>query len=455
MAVTARLITFPFAAVLLASCSSVPSAGESSARDHVEQIGAALPSAHAPRAEVTLPELRTDASPAEFARYAVLRHPAVAAAYFDWQASVAAIAPARALPDPQFTFQADITDTLMTFMPGLMFDFMAPGKRAAMGREAIATSDVVYRNYVATVLRVATDVRKAWIELAYATASHQLYATTIATAEQAIAIANADYTTGRDGMGNFEKQLRLQNVAAQHHAHHAALAERIIAARAHLKSALGLAPADADPPWPDAALALTPLPPADEIWRRAEAGNADLAKMRAMVDMAVAGVEVARRAGTPDFSVGAMADFKASPLMFRPTATLTLPIWREKIAANLAAAAARRDAATARVSAEQLNLAAELAQMLFMARDAERMLDTIDRTALPNLEHGISSLEAGAQSGMSSPLMIADVQLMIVDLRHERLDALRDHENAVTDLLLLMADVAPAGAPLLTANSAR
>ena len=56
----------------------------------------------------------------EFVRFAVFKHPAVRAAYFDWRAAVNATAPARALPDPQFTFEADVARTLMTFMPGVM-----------------------------------------------------------------------------------------------------------------------------------------------------------------------------------------------------------------------------------------------------------------------------------------------------------------------------------------------
>jgi outer membrane protein TolC len=400
-----------------------------------------------------LPVLTAESPLADFVRYAVLRHPQVEAAYADWRASVAAIAPTRALPDPQLTFEADIADTLMTFMPGLMFDVMTPGKRRAMANEMTATSNVARRALIATVLRTAADVRKAWIELAYATETGRLYGATIETADRAVELANIDYETGRGGMSSFEKQIRLQNIAAQHHAHHAAVSERVIAARAGFKAALGLAPGEADPPWPTAPLALTPLPPADELWQRASASNAELGQMRAMVDMAVASVDVARKAGTPDFSIGAMADLKASPLMVRPTATVTLPVWREKIRANIAAAQARHDAAVARVDAEQLNLAAELAQMLYMVHEAERMLAYIDGTALPNIDRGIATLEASVQSGMGSATMIADMQLMAIDMRHERLDMLRDRENAATDVLLMIADVAPADTPLLAVTN--
>ncbi len=430
-------------ALLLAGCATAPRE-ERAALDRVRETGAMLrPAGHKPE----LPVLTANSSLADYLRFALLNHPQVEAAYDEWRGAALAIAPARALPDPKLTFQADITDTVMSLMPGLMFDVMAPGKRVAMAREAAAASNVAYRTYTATVLRIAANVRKAWIELAYAGDVHGLYRETISAVDTALALTNAEYATGR-GMTNFEKQVRLQNLAAQHQAHHAAVADRFVAARARFKSALGLAPAEADPPWPQPTLTVTPLPSEQELWQRTLTANPELAQMRAMVDMAIASVEAARTARTPDFSAGVMVDLKADPLMVRPTATLTLPIWRDKIAATIAAAGARRDAATARVSAEQLNLAAELAQMLYMVKESDRMLAYMDGTALPNLDRSIASVGAGAQSGMASAAMISEIQLMAIDMRHERLEVLHSREIAATDLMLLTASVVPSGAPL-------
>ena len=431
---------------LVAGCAITPSSTEADARARLQRIGAAYqPGAARP----TPPGLRADSPPGDFIRFAVLNHPAVAATYHDWRAAVEAIAPARALPDPTLTFEADIAATIMTFMPGVMFDFMTPAKRTAMAREAAASSDVAHRAFIVAVFRTAAEARKAWAEFAYVAEVDRLYRSTIHAVDEALALANADYPTARGMSVSFERQIRLQNLAAQHHAHHAAVADRRAAARARFKSALGLAPADADPPWPQPGLTVTPLPSEDELWRRAATANPELAKMRAMVDMALAGVEVARNSGNPEPTLGVMADLRASPVMVRPTASLSLPIWRGKLTATIAAAEARRDAAAARVSAEQLNLAAEFAQMLFMVREADRMLAYLDGVALPNLERGLAFAEAGAQSGALGPAMISETRLMAIDLRHERVDLLRQRELAAIDLALLTADIAPTDSPLL------
>ena len=425
---------------LSGGCASLPPPAETSARADLQATGAAL-RAREGRPTLTVP--RADSPPAEFVRFAVLNHPAVAAAYYDWRAGVEDIAPARALPDPSLTFEADITDTLMSFMPGLMFDFMGAGKRAAMGREATAAAGVARRTYIAVLLNTAAAARKAWVELAFIEEALRLRESSVDTLGRSRAIADTSYATGR-GMGSLTDQVRFTNEIAKVQNDLATLADRRAAVRARFKSALGLAPADPDPAWPQPVLTPTALPGEDELWRRASAANAELGRMRAMVEMAVAGVEVARRAGRPDFALGLMADLKADPLMLRPTASVKLPIWREKIAATIAAAEARRDASEARVTAEQLNLAAELAQMLYLVREADRMIAYIDHSALPNFDRTIATAEAGYQSGMSGPAMIPETQLMALAMRLERAAALRERETAVTDLMLLTADVAPA-----------
>ncbi|WP_044891649.1 TolC family protein [Opitutus terrae] len=429
----------------LAGCSTAPMAGERAAREQLGRVAAAYrPSGHKP----VLPVLGADSKLEDYVAFGVLNHPQVEAAYYDWRASVEAITPARAQPDPKLTFEADIADMLMTLMPGLMFDFMGAGKRAAMANEAAARSGVAYRAYVAAVLQTAAEVRKAWVELAYTTETLRLYTATLHNVDQSLQLAASEFSTGR-GMVSFNEMVRLQNLVAEHHSHHAAFSDRRGAARARFKSALGLTRDEADPAWPESALQPTALPDEDTLWQRALAANPELGSMRAMVDIAVAEVGVANTTDRPDFAIGLMADVKADPLMYRPQASLSLPIWRDKIAATIAGAKARHDAAVARLTAEQLNLAAEIAQMLFMVREADRMIAYLDESALPNLERAAASAAAGYQSGMGGAAMIVDARHMALLMQLERAKALRERELAATDLLVVMAGEVPSAAPLL------
>lgn len=434
---------------VLAGCAGTASDAERAARDRVTEVGDQLRPAHDRPA---LPVLQVDSPLDTYLLYAVLNHPAVEAAYYEWHATVEDIAVARSLPDPQFTFEADISDTLMTFMPGLMFDFMTPGKRAAMGREAVAGSDVAYRDYVTTVMVTAAALRKVWIELAFIDEVVRLREAALGEISQSLVLSGADYSTGF-GMATLEVQVRSLNSAEQVRTELGMLQDRRAAARTRFKSALGLSPDDTDPAWPATGLTASTLLSEKELWQLARMANPEIATMQAMVDMTVAGVEVAQKTRTPDFGLGGMADFKADPLMVRPTATVTLPIWRDKIAATIAAAEARHDAAIARLNAEQLDVAAELAQMFYMVRESDRTIAYIEKTALPNLERVLASAVAGLQTGMSRASEIPATRLMALDMELERLGALRQREDAVTDISLLVAEVAPANAPFASAET--
>jgi outer membrane protein TolC len=437
-------LAYLLASVAVVGCVGVPAQEEKVARADLRAAGEKL---RPPDGRSLLPELRADSPPEEFVRYAVFNNPAVAAAYFDWRASVEDIVQARSAPDPQFVFQADITNTLSSFMPGLMFDFMGSGKREAMGREAAMASGVARRAYISAVYNTAAEARKAWIELAYVEDAARIREMSATALGGSLAVADIDYSTGR-GMGTLADHVRIENELAKAQSELESLGDRRLSARLRFKSAMGLGPSDPDPVWPKAKLSPTAIPSPDELWRRAIAASPDLGRMRTMVEMAISGVEVARRARQPDFTLGAMVDLRTNPTLFRPLATLDLPIWRDKVAAVVAAAEARRDASLARVSAEQLNLAAELAQALYMVKEADRMIAFIDRDALPSYERAISTAEAASQSGVTNAAMIPEAEFMALSMRLERLGALRDRETAVTDLMLLTADIVPSDSPL-------
>lgn len=439
---SARLtvLAVSLATSLLPGCATRPIREERVARERVSELARI-------RAELPLPTLQGNSKLEDYLRFALLRHPRVGAAHADWRAAIEAITPARSLPDPKLTFESDIADTIMTLMPGLMFDIMGPGKRAAMGREAAARSDVAYQTYRSTVLQVAAEVKKTWADLAYLDDALAIRGDSVAALDRSFSFARADYSTGK-GMGTLEAQVNASTEIKRMRIEIANLTDQRTAVRARLKAALGLRRGDSLP-WPTR-FSASPAPAnEDALWSELLAANPGLGTMRAMVGMAVAEVDVAQKTRIPDFAIGGMADLKADPLMVRPQAEITLPIWRDKIAATIAAAEQRREAAAARLSAEEISLAAELAQMTYMFREAERMIDFINRTALPGVEQSLRSARAGYQAGMTSISTVPTLELMALKMRLEKASALRDRERVLADLSVLVVGQAPAGSPLL------
>lgn len=431
-------------ALLLAGCATA-SRDERAAVSRMQATGALLPSAGG---HPELPALAPDSPLADYLRFALLKQPQVEAAFDDWRSAVLAIAPARALPDPKLTFQADIADTVTSLMPGLMFDLMAPGKRTAMGREATATSEVAYRRYVSTVLGTAAEVKKSWADLTALEETLRLKRQMLAVKEEAIRFSHAEHVT-LHVMGSLDQMTQLLNDAGRLRLEIANLEDQRGALRAGFKAALGIARDDPDPAWPtEFHPSPAPLPDDDTFWREALAANPRLGEMRAMVEMAVAQVAVEQQARSPEFAAGLMADLKMNPLLWRPLAEVTLPVWRAKIAAAVAAAAARHDAAVARLRAEELMVAAELARMTSMVREADRMVAYLDDTALPNLRQSHETVAAAYATGMTGFAMIPETQEMVLAMQIERVAALRDREKTLADLSLLIAGNIPPGAPV-------
>ena len=195
---------------LLTGCVTATPA-EQAARAQVRAVGAELaPAGRRP----DLPALTADSTVSDYLQFALLNHPAVEAAYDDWRAAVLAIAPARALPDPKLTFQADIRSTVTSIMPGFMFDLMSSGKRAAMAREASAESDVAYRRYATAILMTAAAVKQSWADLTALEETRRLKEQMLVIEEQAVAFSHAEHVT-MHAMGSLDEMTRLMNDAGR------------------------------------------------------------------------------------------------------------------------------------------------------------------------------------------------------------------------------------------------
>src|SRR5690606_17081049 len=152
---------------------------------------------------------------------------------------------------------------------------------------------------------------------------------------------------------------------------------------AELKAALGLSAGEPDPPVPSA---FEPSPEprsAEAIFETALERNPSLRGMAADVRRAEAMLELARTSGVPDFPVGIEAELNGGPGMGRASAGVTHPSWRDTISAAMAAAQADKRCAEARLTAEQVSPAAELASMLYTYREGSRNPDRLVDRLIP------------------------------------------------------------------------
>jgi outer membrane protein TolC len=173
--------------------------------------------------------------------------------------------------------------------------------------------------------------------------------------------------------------------------------------------------------------------------------------MEADVRATQTAIGVAYKEKVPDFSLGLMADVKASPTMFRPLASVSLPIWRDKIAAEIAQAKATELAAQSRLSVEQISLTVEFAEKSFTYREISRELTLLQSQLIPKAKQSLEIARTGYFSGTIDFFNLIDAERTLLNFELAEIEARTRREIVLAEMSLMIAGVPPEGAPVLPA----
>jgi outer membrane protein TolC len=424
-------------ALLLAGCKGFPVKGEKEARQQAKSVSDTYrPDGHKP----TLPVLTTNSGLADFLTYALLNQPRVEAAYFDWLASVERITVQRSLPDPQFTFQMDIQDVVTSVMPGLMMSFPGIGKLRAAGEQAAAASQGGYFNFKAASLESAYDVKRAYYRLYFLEEKIRVNRENLSLLHDLEQLARTQNEVGKatlqDVLRAQIEQSRLKNDILN-------LEDSRDPLLSQFKAALGLRPNDPPPPVP-ARFESTPLDLApDKFLDQALAENLRLKAISADVHAAEAAIRLAYKARMPDTSIGLMADAKMNPTLYRPWGTVSIPLWRDKLAAQVAEAQANKRAGEARLSSEQVSLAVDIAERAFVYREATRNLELLQKELLPKQHQSLEVARSAYLGGQVDFLNLTDVEQTLLRFDLDQVEARTQRELSLAELSLIMQGMPP------------
>ncbi len=380
----------------------------------------------------------------------MLRQPSVQAAYFDWAQSVERITIERSLPDPRLSFEADITDVLMTVMPGLMLEFPGPGKLRAAAEAATAESQAKYFAFETAVLQTALEVKRAFYQLWFLDENIRINRQTLALLAELEEIARARNAAGAVTLQDvYRAQIEQDQLTTEI----ANLEDSRRPLMAQLRGALGIRHGEPEPPTPSR-FESTPLTmDGSQLLETALARNPRLKAMEAEVRMAEASIALARRSRVPDFSLGLMADALAAPVMYRPLAGMTLPIWRDKIAARISQAQAAKQAAAARLTSEQIMLSVDFAMRSYDYREITRNLALLADKLIPKARQSLDVARAGYLSGQIDFFNLLDAERTLLSFQLQEVEARSRREIILAELSLTIAGIAPEGAPILTPAS--
>lgn len=431
------------ALALLAGCRGTPIASEREARASLADVTSRYrPGGSRP----PLPPLSPESPLSAYLTYALLNNPEVEAAYFEWAAGVERITTARSLPDPALTFEADIGDTVTALLPGLMLELPGPGKLRAAGDVAAAESTGLYFRFEQEVLRTADRLKAAYYRLHFLEENVRVQKDVFELLETIEELARHQNAAGKVTLQDvLRAQIERDQLATQI----ANLEDSRQPLLAEFKAALGLERHDPDPPAPSSFEPSPGDPDSEALWASAVRRNPALRAMEAAVRRAEAALDLARKTGVPDFTIGFEADAKASPVFYRPSASMTLPIWRDKIEAAIAEAEAQKRAAEARLSSEQIELATELAALLFAYRESVRTIDLLSNRLVPKARQSLDVARAGYVTGRTGFLDLIDAEESLLSFELSLIESRTQRELSLSSLSLVIAGQPPAGAPVL------
>jgi outer membrane protein TolC len=214
---------------------------------------------------------------------------------------------------------------------------------------------------------------------------------------------------------------------------------------AQFKAALGLGGNQPAPPMPtrfeSTSLSLT----ADQVFKAALAQNTQLKSMAADVRAAEATITLANRTRLPDFGVGLMADVKMNPTLLRPLGSVSLPIWRDKIAAQIAEAQAGKRSAEARLSDAQIALAVNVAERTYLYREATRNLTLLNSQLLPKAQQSLEVARSGYLTDQIDFFNLIDTQRTLLGFELDKVEVAMQREIVLAELSLIVQGMPSSG----------
>jgi outer membrane protein TolC len=435
-------LLFVAGGLMLAGCRGIPAPGEKQARHDFKTVA----DQYRPENQLpALPRLTPDSSLSNYVEYALLNSPTVQAAFYDWSASVENITVTRSLPDPKLTFQAYIQNTLTSLMPGLVQEFPGPGKLNVAARVASAESQGKYFNFESAALQSAFDTKSAYYNLYSLDESIRIDRQMLGLLAELEKSASAQNEVGK---GTLQDVYRAQIEQDQLSTEITNLADSRHPLMTQFKASLGLTRDQADPPLP-ARPQDTPLDlSVDDVLATAFAHNPQLKGMEADVRAAEASIAMANKSKMPDFSAGLQAEVYRPPFWW-PQVSMTLPIWRDKIAAQIAAAQAGKKASEARLTAEQINLTVDFALRTYDYRESTRNLAVLETQLIPKARQSLELARAGYLSGQIDFANLIDAQRTLLNFQIQAVQLHARREIILADLSLRIAGTPPTGAPLM------
>jgi outer membrane protein TolC len=337
------------------------------------------------------------------------QNPEIAAARRSVDASVAAIAPAGALPDPTvsggymgglrafpFVPSTNPSDSFRQFSATQEFPY--PGKLSLRTRMAVSESHAQRWSYETTRRGLVADLKSAYYEYVFVSRSEDVLARNKARLDQFRQITVARYSVGRAMQQDVLKaQLELSLLLGRQ----ALLAQQRVALRAQINALLyrrSDAPLDISLEYATATLSR----PVEELQSLAALNNPELKRDERMIDRGQQNLSLAKREVLPDFAVQVATQQMVGgmPWMYGIDVMVKVPLyWQRKQRPLIAVAAAQLDITRRTRENTLAQSAAQITDAYAVADTSRRLAALYGDSILPQARLALESSLASYQVG--------------------------------------------------------
>jgi len=381
----------------------------------------------------------------DFVLFALYNHPKVKAAYYDWIASVEEVTIARSLPDPKFIFELDLQKSMLATIFGLKSDFFGSGKLRLAGRVASSASQAKYFAFEKAILESAFELKKAYFRLDLAVRECQLARKKYELLLQEVQVAQGKNIVGKN---TFADLIALDSEKKKMSYDVLICEEKLTVTKKRFQAALGRIQEEEQ---------LIPclfeytsaeIKP-EFVFSLCLQSNPQLQQMRAELEKANQEVLLAYKSKVSDYMVQIKEDNNSGPVIWSPEIEITLPIYRDKIAAIISQAQAKKEMVTRALNTEEIALGVAFVEKMTDLQIAMNTLELLNNFLKPNAQNKLLAItiDYEVERASFSDVILAQKELLEIEFAIVRAKVLR--EELLAELNLLVIGTSIEGAPLL------
>jgi outer membrane protein, heavy metal efflux system len=314
------------------------------------------------------------------------------------------------------------------------------GLRTAVARQQVETTRAQLE---AARREVVARARKAYFDLLRTQDELRIHHEQLVIAEQASESARVKYTVGRVPQ---QDVLKAQVAVTRLVEHRLMFEQEADLARAELNTLMGRPP---DAPLEVAGTYVLPrkLPGVAELTRLAIERRPELALRRSEAERAALQLRLARKAYTPEVTLGAgymlMPKGSSDRNALMAEVSLNLPWFnRGRHDAEIAAAQSETALETAKTEAASAQVLLEIQQAFIRARVAERLVELYGTTLRPQAQTTFKAATAAYQTDRTDFLNLLDAQNTLLDVEYAYYRVLAEYDAQLAQLELAV------GAPI-------